>query len=154
MAESSHHEDSAPVIRNPYPELFSPPIPLSNHPVETYAPRRTNNGPGSDWGPSRRNAGIGDADDISSVEREHGGGGLKRYATRRVKLVLGSVLSVDYPVPSAVKNWIQMRYRDVEGSSEEFCNLRCSYISARAFDQISHSYAQTQPLRAIRTSLP
>ncbi|KAG5922336.1 Chitin synthase, class 1 [Claviceps africana] len=52
------------------------------------------------------------------------GGGLKRYNTRKVKLVQGSVLSIDYPVPSAVKNAIDPRYRDVEGGSEEFVKMR------------------------------
>ncbi|KAG5978295.1 Chitin synthase, class 1 [Claviceps digitariae] len=51
-------------------------------------------------------------------------GGLKRYNTRKVKLVQGSVLSIDYPVPSAVKNAIDPRYRDVEGGNEEFVKMR------------------------------
>lgn len=55
-----------------------------------------------------------------------GGGGLRRYATRKVKLVQGSVLSVDYPVPSAIQNAIQAKYRnDLEGGSEEFTHMRC-----------------------------
>jgi chitin synthase len=54
-----------------------------------------------------------------------GGGGLKRYATRKVKLVQGSVLSVDHPVPSAIKNAVQAKYRqDLEGGSEEFSTMR------------------------------
>ena len=56
-----------------------------------------------------------------------GAGGLRRYATRKVKLVQGSVLSVDYPVPSAIQNAIQAKYRnDVEGGSEEFTHMRCT----------------------------
>lgn len=55
---------------------------------------------------------------------QQGGGGLKRYATRKVKLVQGSVLSIDYPVPSAIKNAVQPKYRDVEGGSEEFYKMR------------------------------
>jgi len=52
-------------------------------------------------------------------------GGLKRYATRKVKLVQGAVLSVDHPVPSAIKNAIQAKYRqDLEGGSEEFTTMR------------------------------
>ena len=51
---------------------------------------------------------------------------LKRYATRKVKLIQGSVLSVDYPVPSAIRNAIQAKYRnDLEGGSEEFTHMRC-----------------------------
>jgi len=52
------------------------------------------------------------------------GGGLKRYATRKVKLVQGSVLSIDYPVPSAIRNAVQPRYRDEEGNNEEFVKMR------------------------------
>ncbi|VBB75132.1 Putative Glycosyltransferase Family 2 [Podospora comata] len=51
-------------------------------------------------------------------------GGLKRYATRKVKLVQGSVLSIDYPVPSAIRNAVQPKYRDVEGQNEEFFKMR------------------------------
>lgn len=54
-----------------------------------------------------------------------GPGGLRRYATRKVKLVQGSVLSVDYPVPSAIQNAVQAKYRnDLEGGSEEFTHMR------------------------------
>lgn len=53
-------------------------------------------------------------------------GNLRRYATRKVKLVQGSVLSVDYPVPSAIQNAVQAKYRnDLEGGSEEFTHMRC-----------------------------
>ncbi|KAK8070113.1 chitin synthase 3a [Apiospora phragmitis] len=53
-----------------------------------------------------------------------GGGGLGRSKTRRVKLVQGSVLSIDYPVPSAIRNAVQPKYRDVEGGTGEFVNMR------------------------------
>ncbi|KAM5349405.1 hypothetical protein ACJ41O_005910 [Fusarium nematophilum] len=53
------------------------------------------------------------------------GGGLARKRTRKVKLVQGSVLSIDYPVPSAVKNAIEPRYRSEPGSvEEEFTKMR------------------------------
>jgi chitin synthase len=51
-------------------------------------------------------------------------GGLKRYATRKVKLIQGSVLSIDYPVPSAIRNAVQPQYRNAEGSNEEFVKMR------------------------------
>ncbi|KAF7554624.1 hypothetical protein G7Z17_g2756 [Cylindrodendrum hubeiense] len=51
-------------------------------------------------------------------------GGLRRRQTRKVKLGKGSVLSIDYPVPSAVKNAIQPQYRDSEGNNEEFTKMR------------------------------
>lgn len=61
-----------------------------------------------------------------------GAGGLRRYATRKVKLVQGSVLSVDYPVPSAIQNAVQAKYRnDLEGGSEEFTHMRCKFSMAR-----------------------
>jgi chitin synthase len=56
--------------------------------------------------------------------QQSAGGGLKRYATRKVKLVQGSVLSIDYPVPSAIRNAVQPRYRDLEGNNEEFVKMR------------------------------
>ncbi|KAJ5086023.1 Chitin synthase C [Penicillium argentinense] len=50
---------------------------------------------------------------------------LRRYPTRRIKLVKGTVLSVDYPVPSAIRNAVQPKYRDLEGGqSEEFTHMR------------------------------
>ncbi|RMJ23031.1 chitin synthase [Aspergillus sp. HF37] len=61
----------------------------------------------------------------SGIGGKTGGGGLRRYATRKVKLVQGSVLSVDYPAPSAIQNAIQAKYRnDLEGGSEEFTHMR------------------------------
>lgn len=59
-------------------------------------------------------------------QRQAPGSGLRRYATRKIKLVQGSVLSVDYPVPSAIQNAIQREYRESEeGFPEEFTHLRC-----------------------------
>lgn len=57
-----------------------------------------------------------------------GAGGLKRAATRKVRLVQGAVLSADYPVPSAIQNAIQAKYRnDLESGSEEFTHMRCEF---------------------------
>ena len=51
---------------------------------------------------------------------------LRHYPTRKVKLVAGSVLSVDYPVPSAIQNSVQPKYRDdLEGGTGEFTYMRC-----------------------------
>ncbi|KAL4807546.1 chitin synthase-domain-containing protein [Aspergillus unguis] len=50
---------------------------------------------------------------------------LQRYGTRKINLVRGNVLSVEYPVPSAIQNAIQPEYRDAEESfAEEFTHLR------------------------------
>jgi chitin synthase len=55
-----------------------------------------------------------------------GAGGLKRNATRKIKLAQGAVLSADYPVPSAIQNAVQAKYRnDLEAGSEEFTHMRC-----------------------------
>ena len=66
------------------------------------------------------------------AQRQQPGGGvvptgnLKRAGTRKVKLVQGSVLSADYPVPSAIQNAVQAKYRnDLESGSEEFTHVRC-----------------------------
>lgn len=67
----------------------------------------------------------------------HNSGILRRYPTRRIKLVKGTVLSVDYPVPSAIRNAIQPKYRDLEGDpSEEFTHMRCElqYIYPAVLD--------------------
>ncbi|KAF2712216.1 glycosyltransferase family 2 protein [Pleomassaria siparia CBS 279.74] len=53
------------------------------------------------------------------------GTGLKRNKTRKIKLVQGSILSVDYPVPSAVQNSLEQRYRNADGAvEEEFTQMR------------------------------
>ncbi|KAK7698699.1 Chitin synthase, class 3 [Diaporthe eres] len=67
---------------------------------------------------------VGDEDSWLNRQQVPAGGGLGRSKTRRVKLVQGSVLSIDYPVPSAIKNAIQPKYRDVEGGNEEFTKMR------------------------------
>lgn len=88
-------------------------------------------GSGSAFGVPGRTPSPYERSDAGSTEawrqrQAPGANGLKRYATRKVKLVQGSVLSVDYPVPSAIQNAIQPKYRnDLEGGSEEFTHLRC-----------------------------
>jgi chitin synthase len=55
-----------------------------------------------------------------------GDGGLRRKNTRRVKLVQGkggSILSLNYPVPSPIKNAVESRYL-AEGQEEEFTTMR------------------------------
>jgi chitin synthase len=64
--------------------------------------------------------------------QQPGGGasGLKRNATRKIKLAQGAVLSADYPVPSAIQNAVQAKYRnDLEAGSEEFTHMRCKRLS-------------------------
>lgn len=83
--------------------------------------------PPSDIGRSASPYARSDATEAWRQRQAPGGapGGLKRYATRKVKLVQGSVLSVDYPVPSPIKNSIEAKYRvDVERGGEEFTHMR------------------------------
>ncbi|KAL5593956.1 hypothetical protein BROUX41_001008 [Berkeleyomyces rouxiae] len=116
--------------------------------TESYAPgAQLNQGPGAPPSPGYHNdpystqhytsdfdntggyGGYGDRPvstvdpDDNWVARQQVSGGLKRYATRKVKLVKGT-LSLGYPVPSAIKNAIQPKYRDVEGGNEEFMTMR------------------------------
>lgn len=51
--------------------------------------------------------------------------GIRRYPTRKIKLVQGYVLSADYPVPSAIQNAMEKKYRETEEFAEEFSHLRC-----------------------------
>ena len=58
-----------------------------------------------------------------------GPGAIRRFQTRKIKLQQGSVLSVEYPVPSAIQNSVQAKYRnDLESGSEEFTHMRCMII--------------------------
>ncbi|KAJ5266492.1 Chitin synthase C [Penicillium angulare] len=50
--------------------------------------------------------------------------GIRRYPTRKIKLVQGFVLSADYPVPSAIQNAMQKEYRESEEFVEEVSHLR------------------------------
>lgn len=56
--------------------------------------------------------------------------GLRRYATRKIRLAQGSVLSVDYPVPSAVRNAVQAKYHQAAADvgSNEFTHMRCELL--------------------------
>ncbi|KAF3023726.1 Chitin synthase, class 1 [Neopestalotiopsis sp. 37M] len=73
-----------------------------------------------------------DYHDDSTIKREMSAadgtqGGLRRRGTRKIKLIQGiqgSVLSANYPVPSAIKNALQSQYRDAESASEEFSKMR------------------------------
>ncbi|KAJ5151104.1 Chitin synthase C [Penicillium canariense] len=50
--------------------------------------------------------------------------GIRRYPTRKIKLVHGYVLSAEYPVPSAIQNAVQKQYRESAELAEEFSQLR------------------------------
>jgi len=107
----------------PYGQGYAAPGYMEQPPAEVYGV------------PPPRVASPYDRSDTSSTEAwrqrvQPGGpaaaGGLKRNATRKVKLVQGAVLSADYPVPSAIQNAVQAKYRnDLEAGSEEFTHMRC-----------------------------
>ncbi|KAJ5590268.1 Chitin synthase C [Penicillium hetheringtonii] len=50
--------------------------------------------------------------------------GIRRHPTRKIKLGQGNVLSADYPVPSAIQNAVEKRYRESAEFTEEFTHLR------------------------------
>ncbi|ODV91967.1 glycosyltransferase family 2 protein [Tortispora caseinolytica NRRL Y-17796] len=57
------------------------------------------------------------------VKRQNGTT-LKRYGTRKVSLVKGKVFSAEYAVPSAIKNAILPKFRDIEADTTEFSHIR------------------------------
>lgn len=102
---------------------------------DVYSNTSTYHDPSADFGGPQRAPSPYQRSETSSTEawrqrQQPGGavaaaGGLKRGMTRKVKLVQGSVLSADYPVPSAIQNAIQAKYRnDLESGSEEFTHMR------------------------------
>ena len=103
--------------------------------------------PASDFGAGQRAPSPYERSETSSTEawrqrQQPGGqaGGLKRGMTRKVKLVQGSVLSADYPVPSAIQNAIQAKYRnDLESGSEEFTHMRCKFLCLPALQAFRRS---------------
>ncbi|QKX57545.1 uncharacterized protein TRUGW13939_04662 [Talaromyces rugulosus] len=129
-------------FEDPHSRAASPMRPVSRYSLtESYAPDPSSapayhdpyNAPGENpaaaFGVPGRVASPYSRSETSSTEawrqRQAPTGGLRRYATRKVKLVQGSVLSLDYPVPSAIQNAVQARYRnDLEGGSEEFTHMR------------------------------
>ncbi|PSN61698.1 glycosyltransferase family 2 protein [Corynespora cassiicola Philippines] len=111
-------------VSGPVGSQISEPLQAADDQSEHYP----NNGRDTFSGPEPK---IGYHNDDSWVQRQHqpiittSEMGVKRSKTRRVKLVQGNILSTEYPVPSAVQNAIEPRYRNAEGSyEEEFTTLR------------------------------
>ena len=80
---------------------------------------------------------------------------LRRYGTRKVKLVQNSVLSIDYPVPNLVRNAHQKKYQP---GPNEFSHLRYTaatcdpseFTLKNGYDLRTHSYGRhTELLIAI-----
>ncbi|KAI0813509.1 glycosyltransferase family 2 protein [Xylaria sp. FL0064] len=61
---------------------------------------------------------------------------LSRYITRKAKLVENTVLCVDYPVPSAIKNYVQSENYDLEGGTGEPFNMRYTVVTVAPEDFI------------------
>lgn len=125
--QPTEHGFPRPVSGYSFPESYGQAAPLSYPLTEPYAAQR----PQHPLGPGEQ---VIDSD-AAWLRRQTLGsaptGGLKRYATRKVKLVQGSVLSIDYPVPSSIRNSIQRRYREEHvnrgwgSGDEEFVKMRC-----------------------------
>jgi chitin synthase len=131
------HADQRPQSTYSLTETYATDAP-TRYPGESHAGSDTYSAagyhePGADFGAPARAPSPYDRSETSSTadwraRQQPGGiagGGLKRGLTRKVKLVQGSVLSADYPVPSAIQNAIQAKYRnDLESGSEEFTHMR------------------------------
>ncbi|KAJ2902065.1 hypothetical protein MKZ38_001038 [Zalerion maritima] len=91
------------------------------NPATNFGEQNFDNGYG--YGRPASNYAGGEAQEDSWLKRQQTTK-LKRYNTRKIKLNQGSVLSIDYPVPSAIRNAVQPKYRDVEGGNEEFFKMR------------------------------
>lgn len=66
------------------------------------------------------------ADGASSTEawrQRQAPASLRRYGTRKIRLQQ-QVLSINYPVPSAIHNAIQAKYRSADGGKDEFSEMR------------------------------
>ncbi|KAF2099483.1 chitin synthase [Rhizodiscina lignyota] len=100
--------------------------------------------PAAQYGAPPRVASPFDRSETSSTEawrqRQAPGGpaaksGLQRNQTRKIRLGQNAVLSADYPVPSAIQNAIQSKYRtDLEIGSEEFTHLRYTAATCDPYD--------------------
>ena len=117
--------------KTPSPSLYSKaPSPVAHSSAPSPAPFSAQEPKLPPYGPTRANSNYAASETGSTAawkERQAPGGAeaLKRYGTRKIKLGKEQVLSIDYPVPSAVKNAIQKQYRDdLEQGSEEFTHMR------------------------------
>ncbi|KAL4978116.1 chitin synthase-domain-containing protein [Aspergillus desertorum] len=80
--------------------------------------------PGMSYPDPNSEAGSGSGSGSITSWQKRQAGGLRRWPTRKVNLINGRVLSVDYPVPSAILNSVEPQYRDSTSNSEEFTHLR------------------------------
>ena len=122
----SYHTSPAPYSGTPVPDPYAKvpsPAPYSSAPSPAPSPHVAFSGL------SRVNSNYAPSDTTSVQEWKQrqapDESQLKRFGTRKIKLTKEQVLSIDYPVPSAVKNAVQKQYRDdLENGSEEFTHMR------------------------------
>ncbi|KAF2436255.1 chitin synthase, class [Tothia fuscella] len=129
----SNSSNALPQAEEP---LLAPPIPThngSNYSLSSATSARSTSGgrPQSSYALYETFQNNNSADATEDWrQRQQPGGWPKRGVTRRIKLTQGAVLSADYPVPSAIQNAIQAKYRsNLESGSEEFTHLRCKYTA-------------------------
>lgn len=96
------------------PQMEDPRMPYGQQPMRTASPYSTESNASRAWEQRQVPGGAP--------------GAIQRFQTKKIKLQQGSVLSIDHPVPSAIQNSVQARYRnDLEAGSEEFTHMRCEY---------------------------
>ncbi|KAK9322383.1 chitin synthase-domain-containing protein [Lipomyces orientalis] len=79
---------------------------------------------------------------------------LQRHATRKVKLVgKHNVYSIEYAVPSPVKNSIESRYRDLEGGSTEFTHMRYTAATCDPDEFVHNGYTLRPKMYYRKTEL-
>ncbi|KAL9054881.1 MAG: hypothetical protein Q9162_003914 [Coniocarpon cinnabarinum] len=117
-------------LQESYAEPEAPPYNGFHH-QDTYSSSTTLNDPTRAFGvPGRTPSPYSEASEDSieawrARQAPGGPGAIRRGQTRKVRLQQGSVLSIEYPVPSAIQNSVQAKYRnDLESGSEEFTHMR------------------------------
>ncbi|KAK9488204.1 chitin synthase-domain-containing protein [Lipomyces starkeyi] len=79
---------------------------------------------------------------------------LQRNATRKVKLVgKHNVYSIEYAVPSPVKNSIEARYRDLEDGSTEFTHMRYTAATCDPDEFVRNGYTLRPKMYYRKTEL-
>ncbi|KAK9427395.1 chitin synthase-domain-containing protein [Lipomyces doorenjongii] len=85
--------------------------------------------------------GLSYADEEWQRRQDHFTRNLQRRATKRVKLVgKHNVYSIEYAVPSPVKNSIETSYRDLEGGMTEFTHMRYTAATCDPDEFVRNGY--------------
>ncbi|KAJ6036488.1 hypothetical protein N7540_000767 [Penicillium herquei] len=70
---------------------------------------------------------------------------IRRYPTKKIKLDHGHILSLDYPVPSAIQNAVQREFRESKELGEEFSQLRYTAAVCDPDDFVPHRGYNLRP---------